>query len=537
MAELKLENSIVDERYYVERCLGRGSYAEIFVAFDQQHGDLPVIIKALNVTLQGTPDVELKRTLVENFQNEALALDRVRHPHIIRRLGHGSAVDLSGMVFHYLVLEYMAGGDLLSLCSKQPFTLDETLYYFRQVAEALAYAHSQQVIHRDIKPKNLLLSADRQLIKVADFGVAKLTYEADGEITRVGTDVYAPPEHHPDSADSGEALEEEGAAADATPTDRLTPSADVYALAKTIYTAMSGRAPRQFSRRPIAALPPELARREWSGELLRVLRRATARRAADRYATVQQFWEEFAAINRAVAATEEAEEDEEKTRVRARLQVTSDVERPTSQPNFQAAAVAASAEPQAQKARIVVELPARSAAPVAPPAVATANRQATAASPPSLVAAPAALQPPSASSVPAAGAHTKVMGTPAARAERNTVDKLRVLMTSDWLRRIFIIFLVATLIGAVASSYFYFAERATIGAFGSRDAVIGGAENVNLRAEPRGEILKWIPKGTKIRALEERDGWIKIRIVALPPGTPSDGVDTGWVVGRFVQFD
>src|SRR5262245_37569852 len=99
VVELRLENSIVDERYYVERCLGRGSYAEIFLAFDHRHNELPVIIKALNVSLQGTPDVELKRTLIENFQNEAIALDKVRHPHIIRRLGHGSAADLSGTVF------------------------------------------------------------------------------------------------------------------------------------------------------------------------------------------------------------------------------------------------------------------------------------------------------------------------------------------------------------------------------------------------------------------------------------------------------
>src|SRR5215813_14149083 len=118
MAELRLENSIVDDRYLIERCLGRGSYAEVFLAFDQHRNDEAVIIKALNTSLQGTPDLELDRTLVENFQNEALALDHVRHPNIIRRLGHGTASDLDGISFHYLVLEYMSGGDLLKLCTK-----------------------------------------------------------------------------------------------------------------------------------------------------------------------------------------------------------------------------------------------------------------------------------------------------------------------------------------------------------------------------------------------------------------------------------
>src|ERR1044071_8955869 len=141
MPELKLENSIVDDRYLVDRSLGHGSYAEIFLAYDQGNQDEPVIIKALNVTLQGTPDPDLEQTLIENFQNEAVALDKVRHPNIIRRLGHGTAADLEGTAFHYLVLEYMPGGDLLGLCRHHPLSLDEALPYFEQACEALAYAH------------------------------------------------------------------------------------------------------------------------------------------------------------------------------------------------------------------------------------------------------------------------------------------------------------------------------------------------------------------------------------------------------------
>ena len=118
MRELSLDNCRLDKRYDIQRGLGRGSYAEIFVAHDilasPSSPHKSVVIKALNVFLQDDLDPDLERTLVENFQNEAVALDRVRHPNIISRLGHGTARDLRGTVFHYLVLEYLEGGATFS---------------------------------------------------------------------------------------------------------------------------------------------------------------------------------------------------------------------------------------------------------------------------------------------------------------------------------------------------------------------------------------------------------------------------------------
>ena len=115
MQELKLQQSRLDGRYDLLECLGRGSYAEIYVAKDNAAADdapATVVIKALNIFLQETPDAELEHTLVTNFQNEAVALDRVRHPHVINRLGHGTAIDLAGTTFHYMVLEYLEGQTL-----------------------------------------------------------------------------------------------------------------------------------------------------------------------------------------------------------------------------------------------------------------------------------------------------------------------------------------------------------------------------------------------------------------------------------------
>src|SRR5689334_24584760 len=146
MKELSLNNCRLDRRYDILDQLGRGSYAEIYVARDvlasPQSPHSQVVIKALNVFLQNDLDADLERTLVENFQNEAIALDRVRHPNIISRLGHGTARDLRGTVFHYLVLEYLAGGDLQRLCREKNLSAKKAVSYIEQVCAGLRHAHS-----------------------------------------------------------------------------------------------------------------------------------------------------------------------------------------------------------------------------------------------------------------------------------------------------------------------------------------------------------------------------------------------------------
>src|ERR687885_3015775 len=189
MSELKLQQTRLDGRYDIIECLGRGSYAEIYAARDEAAvAGQPqmVVIKALNVFLQGAIDPELEVTLIDNFRNEAVALDRVRHPNVINRLGHGTAIDLAGQTFHCLVLEYLSGGTMADLCRHSPLTIEQALFYLDQVCAGLQHAHDRGVIHRDIKPQNLLFTADRQTVKIADFGVAKIG-AGEGGITRVGT--------------------------------------------------------------------------------------------------------------------------------------------------------------------------------------------------------------------------------------------------------------------------------------------------------------------------------------------------------------
>lgn len=289
MSDLKLLQCRLDNRYDIEDCLGRGSYAEIYMARDLAATDerfRQVVIKALNVLLQGYQDPELERTLIQNFQNEAIALDRVRHPNIISRLGHGTAIDLNGTAFHYLVLEYLGGGDLAKVCRSEPLRLDRALTYLKQICAGLAHAHDCGVIHRDIKPQNLLMTEDRETLKIADFGVARLE-GGDGAITRVGTNIYAPPEHNP-LVQTSQLDHIAGSG-----TLQLTPAADVYSLAKTAYTLICGVSPRAFAHQAITELPLPIAKEPWAPSLLRVLEQATQTRASDRQQTVREFWEDL----------------------------------------------------------------------------------------------------------------------------------------------------------------------------------------------------------------------------------------------------
>jgi len=238
--------------------------------------------------LQETPDEELERTLVTNFQNEAIALDRVRHPNVISRLGHGTAIDLDGTTFHYLVLEYLPGGDLAALARRSPLPIERTFAYLEQVCAGLSHAHQVGIIHRDIKPQNLLLSSDRRIVKIADFGVARLE-ATEGAITRVGTNIYSAPEHNP--------LVHTGQLDPAAVTGRdlLLPAADIYSLAKTTYTLLAGEPPRRFAHHPITSPPEKIKDERWADAVLKVLEKATQTRPESRHQTVENYWEELTA--------------------------------------------------------------------------------------------------------------------------------------------------------------------------------------------------------------------------------------------------
>ncbi|MBL8188873.1 MAG: protein kinase [Acidobacteria bacterium] len=543
MPDLKLEHSLVDGRYEVYERLTRGSYAEIFVAYDRAVSRAPVVIKALNTSLQGTPDPDLERTLVENFQNEAIALDAVRHPHVILRLGHGTASDLREVPFHYLVLEYMPGGDLLELCRHRPdraLPLDEALFYFHQVCEALAFAHSKGIIHRDLKPNNFLLSADKRTLKVADFGVAKITTGESTEITRVGADVYAPPEHNPNE-DTGEL-------------QKLTTAADVYSLAKSFYTVVCGRAPSQFRCDPITSLPPSLAGKPWGTALLNVLQKATDDDPKARFATVAEFWHELAqvaALNPTVNL-EELLDEETIVKPRQKFDTGAFPAKPV-QPDFdptpatsqlqevvssalpvQAEATTPNLEAKATEpavAQPAATLPKAEPSPAAPvrnerPGKIFIELQPQKVTPIQPAPAPASVKPAQSPVVAKPG-----QGKAPAKAAAKQPPKIASRFSEKIRRRVFIAFMGAAFIGLLVSIFNIFKG----GQVGSPREVEVVTVSLNVREAPGRKVLGTVAQGTRHRVVSVNEqGWMLIQVgqwETLKQGTPVDA-NQGWVDGN-----
>lgn len=498
MRELSLNNCRIDKRYDIRETLGRGSYAEIFLAADTlaspQSPHSQVVIKALNVFLQDDLDTDLERTLVENFQNEAIALDRVRHPNIISRIGHGTARDLKGTVFHYLVLEYLSGGDLQNTVRKRELSLVQVLNYVEQICAGLGHAHKSGVIHRDIKPQNLLLTSDLATVKIADFGVARFSIAAS-PITRVGTNVYAPPEHSPMTVGSGDEFEEAP----------LTPAADIYSLAKSIYTLVTREAPRAYTNRPIDDLPAAFRYEEWADDLIRVLKRATQSDPSMRPQTVEDLWIDLNIVRRIAA-----DGDETSTVIRSR-----------------------EAGPQAHVARgytpIVPEQPQFDAvdetridtppptirAPFAPPPHQT--RQSISVSP---------YAPPTKTAIGANAVQT---------AEKP--KKRRKLKAFG----IFVL-LIAAFGGILYGTASYMRGRVALpeikNPFKAQTAVAN--ENVNLRSGPNADSdrIGLVTKNSRVMIVNSQNNWYQVDVIEQ--GTAKNSVPAatrGWLNGKFLDID
>lgn len=518
MSELKLQQSRLDGRYDIVDCLGRGSYAEIYVANDNAAIDgapRTVVIKALNLNLQDEPDAELERTLVANFQNEAVALDRVRHPNVINRLGHGTAIDLDGTTFHYIVLEYLPGGDMFALTRTRPLPIQKVLHYLEQVCSGLAHAHKCGVIHRDIKPQNLLLTADKEIVKIADFGVARLD-ASEGAITRVGTNIYSAPEHNP-LMQTGQ-LDTRGLRTPAP--DYLTPSADIYSLAKTTYTLLAGESPRRFAQHSITELPAIGSENFWSRSVLRVLEKATQSRAEDRYQTVEEFWDEIADAamppTRPLQMVSSEAEPRRKRSEELSIELEEFTEAAPPRPHFTMPPPAGSAAIETdalKRPRIVV------------PINLEARRQ------------------------------MELRARQQVQAQQNIVEarqerkaSISVLPPSRMKRALVAAGLILAFSGMLLATHKYVTTRwnplATIPP-AAADTVVVGREgvtttDVNLRpvASAANSPIGLAESGSKVRVLSADNNWYEVLVVehARPKSDPYSS-DRGWINKRYIKFD
>src|SRR5437660_2746208 len=166
-------------RYTIERELGRGGMATVFLARDLKH-DRPVALKVLHPNLAQVLGPE-------RFLREIRLCARLQHPHILSVYDSG---DAQGQL--WFTMPYVEGETLRSRLSREKqIPIEDALRITSEVADALEYAHRHGVIHRDIKPENILLSGGHAL--VADFGIAlALAPEANERLTASGISVGTP---------------------------------------------------------------------------------------------------------------------------------------------------------------------------------------------------------------------------------------------------------------------------------------------------------------------------------------------------------
>jgi eukaryotic-like serine/threonine-protein kinase len=168
--------------YQLLRLLGRGAFAEVYLA-EHRYLEVPAAIKVLHVRMESDTQ--------EHFLREARTIAHLQHPHIIRVHDFGFQDQTP-----FLVMEYAPNGTLRTRHPKGThLPLEQILHYVKQIAPALDYAHQQHVIHRDVKPENMLLSATDEVV-LSDFGIAVVQQNMDSLSTRsqAGTPLYMAPE-------------------------------------------------------------------------------------------------------------------------------------------------------------------------------------------------------------------------------------------------------------------------------------------------------------------------------------------------------
>jgi len=207
--------------YQVLEKIGQGGMATVYRGFHSEL-DRQVAIKVLAGALPTTPE------LVQRFQREARTIAALRHPNVVQVYDFGPLGDT-----YYLAMEYVEGSDLAAEMRRrreagQPFSRDEILHLLGQVAEALDYAHAQGVIHRDVKPGNVLLTANGQPI-LTDFGLATLRRTRATLITTIGQNVLGTPEYTAPE----QALDAQAA----------NPQSDIYSLGCILYELVTGHLP------------------------------------------------------------------------------------------------------------------------------------------------------------------------------------------------------------------------------------------------------------------------------------------------------
>ena len=214
----RLKAALAD-RYAVERELGAGGMATVYLARDLKH-ERKVAVKVLRPELAAVLGAE-------RFVQEIKTTANLQHPHILPLFDSGQADG-----FLYYVMPYIEGETLRDKLNRETqLGIEEAVKIATEVADALDYAHRQDVIHRDIKPENILLHDGRPI--VADFGIAlAVSAAAGGRMTETGLSLGTPHYMSPEQA---------------TAEKDLTNRSDIYSLGAVLYEMLTGDPPHTGS--------------------------------------------------------------------------------------------------------------------------------------------------------------------------------------------------------------------------------------------------------------------------------------------------
>jgi beta-lactam-binding protein with PASTA domain/predicted Ser/Thr protein kinase len=280
-----LIDQVFDGRYRVVRKLGTGGMANVYLAEDQELGRR-VAIKMLDD--RHSQDEQF----VERFRREAKNVAGLSHPNIVSIYDRGEAEGT-----YYIAMEYLEGRTLKELLVRRgPTPLAVAIDYARQILAAVGFAHRNGIVHRDIKPHNVVVAPDGRL-KVTDFGIARSgTSQMTETGSIIGTAQYLSPEQ-----------------AKGAP---VTPASDIYSVGIVLYEMLTGLVPftgdtpLEIAMKHLSAIPepPSEHRAEVPHDLDSIVLRALAKDPADRYQSAEEMDADLARAARGQAVAPETEE-------------------------------------------------------------------------------------------------------------------------------------------------------------------------------------------------------------------------------------
>lgn len=225
-----IAGQLLGERYELRSVIGRGGMGEVWLGHDRMLGR-DVALKVLDI--HGSAD---HGEAAERFRREATAAAALSHPHVVRIFDAGVADGIA-----YLVMELLPGPTIAELVAAEgPLPVDRVVQLAQQAADGLAAVHRAGIVHRDVKPSNLMLDGQGK-VRVVDFGIARLAEATATQVTATGTVVGSAAYLSPEQA-RGEAA---------------TPASDQYALGCVLMTMLTGRPPYE-AEHPMALLRQHL---------------------------------------------------------------------------------------------------------------------------------------------------------------------------------------------------------------------------------------------------------------------------------------